>query len=68
MEAKRDHLPPMTKRALELAASMKKLPADWDYRKELTDIWEKNMVSNEENILRHQYSLCSKLSDMSLKR
>jgi len=35
---KRTSLPPMTKRAVELAAGTPKLPDDWDYRRELTDI------------------------------
>lgn len=30
-------LPPMTKRALELASGMPQLPDDWDYRTELAD-------------------------------
>jgi len=30
-------LPPMTKRALELASGMPKLPDGWDYRDELAD-------------------------------
>ena len=35
---RRTSLPPMTKRALELAAGTPKLPEDWDYRNELADI------------------------------
>lgn len=32
-----DSLPPLTKRALELAKDIPPVPADWDYREELTD-------------------------------
>ncbi len=35
---KPDSLPPMTKRAVELAAGTAKLPEDWDYRDELADL------------------------------
>ena len=32
-----ESLPPLTKRALELAKNIPPVPADWDYREELTD-------------------------------
>ena len=32
-----EDFPPLTRRALELAKDMPPLPADWDYREELTD-------------------------------
>ena len=36
-EIRLESLPPLTKRALELAKDMPPVPADWDYREELTD-------------------------------
>lgn len=35
---KRSVLPPMTKRAVELAPRASQLPEDWNYREELADI------------------------------
>jgi len=32
-----EDLPPLTRRALEFAKDMPPIPADWDYREELTD-------------------------------
>ena len=31
-------LPPITKRVLEMGAKLPPVPADWDYRKELSDV------------------------------
>ena len=35
-----DNLPPLTNQALEIATEAAELPADWDYREELTNILE----------------------------
>lgn len=36
-EIRLESLPPLTKRALKLAKDIPTVPADWDYREELTD-------------------------------
>ena len=33
-----EDIPPITKRILEMGAKLPKIPADWDYRDELSDI------------------------------
>lgn len=48
-ESKTDfsELPPLTRRAMELASEIPPLPDDWDYRTELANILTEKIGANE---------------------